>query len=61
MVKAAPRFITLKTGWPALIRNTRHIGNFWRWKTHDVYQQAFDRLPRDSSRGEAAGGLRPVG
>ncbi|HSX83232.1 MAG TPA: TIR domain-containing protein [Candidatus Saccharimonadia bacterium] len=39
--------MTLETGWPALIRNTRNIGDFRRWKTHDVYQQAFDRLLRD--------------
>ena len=40
--------MTLETGWPALIRNTRNIGDFRRWKTHDVYQKAFDRLLRDS-------------
>ena len=39
--------MTLKTGWPAHICNTRHIGDFRRWKTHDVYQKAFDRLLRD--------------
>jgi len=39
--------MTLETGWPALIRNTRNIGDFRRWKTHNVYQQAFDRLLRD--------------
>jgi len=39
--------MTLEAGWPALIRNTRNIGDFRRWKTHDVYQQAFDRLLRD--------------
>jgi hypothetical protein len=39
--------MTLETGWPALIRNTRNIGDFRRWKTHDVYQKAFDRLLRD--------------
>jgi TIR domain/Pentapeptide repeats (8 copies) len=39
--------MTLETGWPALIRNTRNIGDFRRWKTHSVYQQAFDRLLRD--------------
>ena len=38
--------MTLETGWPALIRNTRNIGDFRRWKTHDVYQKAFDRLLR---------------
>ena len=31
-------------GWPALIRNTRHIGDFTRWKQHDDYQQALERL-----------------
>ena len=39
--------MTLETGWPALIRNTRNIGDFRRWKTHEVYQKAFDRLLRD--------------
>ena len=34
-------------GWPALIRNTRYIGDFTRWKQHDDYQQAFERLLRD--------------
>jgi hypothetical protein len=39
--------MTLEMGWPALIRNTRNIGDFQRWKTYDVYQKAFDRLLRD--------------
>lgn len=34
-------------GWPALIRNTRHIGDFREWKDHDAYRKAFDRLIRD--------------
>jgi hypothetical protein len=42
----------LQTGWPALIRNTRNIGDFRRWKTHDVYQKAFDRLLRDLKAAE---------
>lgn len=33
--------------WAADIRRTRHIGNFSRWKDHDAYQQAFERLLRD--------------
>ena len=37
----------IEGGWPALIRNTRNIGNFERWKRHDTYQKAFDRLLRD--------------
>jgi hypothetical protein len=44
--------MTIETGWPAFIRNTRHIGDFRRWKTPDVYQQAFDRLLRDLTSAE---------
>ena len=44
--------MALETGWPALIRHTRNIGDFRRWKTHDVYQKAFDRLLRDLKAAE---------
>ena len=37
----------MRGGWPALIRNMRHIGDFTKWKQHDDYQQAFERLLRD--------------
>jgi hypothetical protein len=54
--------MTLETGWPALIRNTRNIGDFRRWKTHGVYKQAFDRLLRDLKAAERQPeGERPVG
>jgi hypothetical protein len=33
--------------WAALIRRTRHIGDFTHWKDHDSYQKAFERLLRD--------------
>ena len=33
--------------WAASIRRTRHIGDFTRWKDHDEYQKAFERLLRD--------------
>jgi uncharacterized protein YjbI with pentapeptide repeats len=33
--------------WAADIRRTRHIGDFRKWKDHDAYQKAFDRLMRD--------------
>jgi hypothetical protein len=33
--------------WAADIRRTRHIGDFSRWKNHDSYQKAFERLLRD--------------
>jgi TIR domain/Pentapeptide repeats (8 copies) len=35
------------TGWAADIHRTRHIGDFRRWKNHDSYSTAFDRLLRD--------------
>jgi hypothetical protein len=34
-------------GWPALIRNTRHIGDFTYWRDYTAYQEAFARLLRD--------------
>ena len=33
--------------WAAKIRRTRHVGDFTRWKDHDSYRKAFDRLLRD--------------
>jgi uncharacterized protein YjbI with pentapeptide repeats len=33
--------------WAASIRRTRHIGDFTRWKEHDSYSKAFQRLLRD--------------
>ena len=38
-------------GWPALIRNTRHIVDSRNWKDRDAYQQAFGRLLRDLKAG----------
>ena len=38
-------------GWPALIKDTRHVGDFTRWKEHDSYQRAFERLLRDLKAG----------
>ena len=37
----------IEGGWPALIRNTRNIGDFTFWKDHDAYQVVFERLLRD--------------
>lgn len=36
-----------KSGWGNYIKNTRNIGDFTKWKDHDVYQKAFQRLLRD--------------
>lgn len=45
--------------WAADIRRTRHIGDFHRWKDHDAYQQAFERLLRDLKAKEQAMQDRP--
>jgi hypothetical protein len=42
-------------GWPALVRRTRHIGDFTRWKEHDAYQAAFARLLKDLKAVESVG------
>lgn len=39
--------LEVNAGWPAYLRNTRNIGDFTRWKEHDSYSKAFDRLLRD--------------
>jgi hypothetical protein len=52
----------IEAGWPAFIRNTRNIRDFRRWKMHDVYQKAFDRLLRDLKAADRLPeGSRPVG
>ncbi len=33
--------------WAAMLRRQRHIGDFSKWKNHDDYQKAFERLLRD--------------
>lgn len=37
----------IEGGWPALIRNTRNIGDFTCWKEHDAYHKVLERLMRD--------------
>jgi hypothetical protein len=37
----------ITAGWPALLKNTRNLGDFTHWKDHDSYQKAFERLLRD--------------
>ena len=39
--------MTTTQAWAADIRRMRHIGDFTRWKQHDDYQQALERLLRD--------------
>ena len=38
---------TTTQAWAADIRRTRHIGDFRKWKQHDDYQKALNRLLRD--------------
>lgn len=40
------------TGWPALVQNERHIGDFTGWKDHDRYQIAFERLLHDLKKAD---------
>jgi hypothetical protein len=49
--------LEIDTGWPALIKRTRHIGDFTGWRDHDLYQTAFARLMRDL---KAEPGSRPT-
>lgn len=39
--------MNLKSGWPALIRNTRHIGDFCQWRNPVRYKETFIRLLDD--------------
>jgi uncharacterized protein YjbI with pentapeptide repeats len=41
--------------WASKLRRSSHIGDFTRWKDHDAYQKAFDRLMRDLKSEEPAG------
>jgi uncharacterized protein YjbI with pentapeptide repeats len=40
-----------KTGWAGNVKRQRHMGDFTKWKQHDTYQAAFDRLLRDLKAG----------
>ena len=36
-----------REAWARLLRGQRNIGDFTRWKEHDAYRQALERLLRD--------------
>ena len=44
---------TSQQSWAADIRRKRHIGDFRKWKSHDDYTNAFDRLVRDLKKSHA--------
>jgi hypothetical protein len=35
------------TGWPAFVRNTRHIGDFCNWRDDKFYKQSLSKLLND--------------
>lgn len=39
--------LNVESGWAADVRRTRNLGDFRRWKSHDTYSMAFERLLRD--------------
>jgi hypothetical protein len=39
--------LTTDEAWAAKLRDNRNIGDFRRWKEHDAYQKALERLLRD--------------
>jgi TIR domain-containing protein/pentapeptide repeat protein len=46
-VRVDDAVIDTNEAWAASIRRQRHMGDFRRWKDHDSYQKAFERLMRD--------------
>jgi uncharacterized protein YjbI with pentapeptide repeats len=46
-VRIDDAIMQINTGWPAYLKNTRNVGDFTRWKDHDSYREALDRLLRD--------------
>jgi hypothetical protein len=43
---------TSKQPWAANIRRKRHVGDFRKWRSHDDYTTAFDRLVRDLKKSQ---------
>jgi hypothetical protein len=39
--------LATKEAWARLLCGQRHIGDFTRWKEHDAYSKALERLLRD--------------
>jgi hypothetical protein len=46
-VKLDDTVMHIQQGWAANIRLTRHISDFTKWKQHDDYMRALERLLRD--------------
>jgi hypothetical protein len=50
-IRVDDAIMEIKSGWPALLKNTRNVGDFTNWKDHDSYRKAFDGLLRDLGAG----------
>ena len=48
--RASVRLPVLGTARLAKLRDRRRVGDFTRWKEHDAYQKALERLLRDRTR-----------
>ena len=48
--------LEIKEAWARLLRGQRHIGDFTRWKRHDAYGKALERLLRDLTVGASPAG-----
>lgn len=46
-VRIDDNVMTTLEPWARRLRDQRNIGDFRRWKDHDAYQEAFDRVLRD--------------
>ncbi|MEO0373081.1 MAG: toll/interleukin-1 receptor domain-containing protein [Cyanobacteria bacterium P01_A01_bin.17] len=46
-VRLDDAFMDSRDGWTRLIKNTRNVGDFTRWKDYDAYQKGLERLVRD--------------
>ncbi|HEX3071006.1 MAG TPA: hypothetical protein VHX14_20725, partial [Thermoanaerobaculia bacterium] len=43
---------TSQLPWAADIRRKRHIGDFRKWKSHDDYTRAFEKLVKDLKKSQ---------
>jgi TIR domain len=50
-VRLDDAMVGIQVGWPTLVKRTRNVRDFTRWKEHYPYSKAFDRLLRDLKPG----------
>jgi hypothetical protein len=47
LVRLDDAVIETKEAWASKLLHSRNIGDFRRWKDHDAYQKALERVLRD--------------